>query len=1391
MVPIAFLGSQPPVWRPQRESWSPTAALTCRLACLLVLSLLVVAPAAFGTVTISVDAPSSVQLGTGLRYLIQVTNTGGTSANALVMTDTLPSGVSATSLPSNCAGTTTVICDIGTLAAGQSTTIPIEVVPFTAPATLANSATVTGGNTATASTNVINNGLALVVFVNSSDASDFVTSSPPGISCAGAQDIKHRCYAFFPSGTPVTLTASGPNFVGWSVLGGSCPGTGPCSVTMTQEQQVAAGYTSPLAIPSVTSFGVTGVLGIPFAVDASDAPIGGTPPYTFSFSGVLPAGLTANGSVISGTPTVTGPTFPVTLQVTDSAQPTQGVVSSTGNIAIISAPNTQASLLNGSYALLIRATNDGDFSERAFVGTLTFDGLGGVTSGTVERNCNNVCVVRTFTVTSGSSYSIGPDNRGLINLNLLFNGNPAAPMTFAIAVGEVSSGVASRARVIRFDDNNAPTPGGARGAGELRRQNSAAFTPASLAATYVFGMTGEDPSLNRVVEAGLFSMNATNEIPSGTADVNDNGAISNPSFSGTYTTPSASPAGRTTLTLNLGGGLMSTLVSYVIDANNLFLMTLDSGATSPVVAGTAQRQVSPGSFSLSSLAGPDVISLEGLSGSVFSSNSEVFLGILTATSAGGPAMASITYDANDNRLIQIQQTESGSYAVAANGRSTLNVSAPSPLTAYLIDQDQGFVMATSTNPGFGEIALQTGGPFSNSSFAGHGFSGDREPASPSGGPVNTGTGLAEACTVTFTNDESHARGTLDYGQQLSTGFAVSPSGRVTSTFAFGNLVTYLISQSRGLSTVVDPQEHHPHIVDNFSISLTPEPRLTSIAVTPATTTIGVGQTKQYTATGIYSDQSTKDLTGLVNWVSSDLGVATLNASGLASGAAVGTASILASFGCLSSSPVALSVIGGSLVVTKNTVGGDGTFTFSGTGSGIPASFQITTSGNTGSYPTITNLTPGSSYSISEQSQTGWDQGTPICTNGTPSAIVIAAGQTTTCTFTNTQRGTIVVRKVTNPNPDPTHSSFSFTDGGGLSPSTFSLTNGTSQTFTNLVPTSGYSVSETTPNNGQTGWALTTVGCTSALGTSSKAISGSSTTITLGAGDTMTCTYTNSTARTQVTKTFNGGAIPPGASFTFQLRSGASSAAAGNILESQTFTSATSGGTILFTTLLIPGQQYEMCEQLLPGWMTTLGPPLYSVFNPSGDNSVLCTNFIATAGQTTQFRINNQPPPGGLALTIGFWKNWASCASSQGQQRPVLDQTLASFPGGGVYVGNLFVNTCQNALKILNKSTANGTKAASSPAYNLAAQLLASELNIQAGAGSSTCVVNNVAWSNDILNPVKDALGHTGIDFAQAFNINNANPAMTSLQVTDANYLQTQLNNYNNNLPAQCSTTYQF
>ena len=60
------------------------------------------------------------------------------------------------------------------------------------------------------------------------------------------------------------------------------------------------------------------------------------------------------------------------------------------------------------------------------------------------------------------------------------------------------------------------------------------------------------------------------------------------------------------------------------------------------------------------------------------------------------------------------------------------------------------------------------------------------------------------------------------------------------------------------------------------------PTLSSLAIGPQTQTITTQQTLSMSATGTYSDGSTQDLTGKVNWSSSTTSCATINSSGLVS-----------------------------------------------------------------------------------------------------------------------------------------------------------------------------------------------------------------------------------------------------------------------------------------------------------------------------------------------------------------------------------------------------------------------------------------------------------------------------------------------------------------------------
>jgi hypothetical protein len=430
------------------------------------------------------------------------------------------------------------------------------------------------------------------------------------------------------------------------------------------------------------------------------------------------------------------------------------------------------------------------------------------------------------------------------------------------------------------------------------------------------------------------------------------------------------------------------------------------------------------------------------------------------------------------------------------------------------------------------------------------------------------------------------------------------------------------------------------------------------------------------------------------------------------------------------------------------------------GPGTPAGGEKVPTDGSGNASFSTELQQGS-YTITETVQAGWDQ-----TNKTGDCSFTVdyptdSGKTYTCTFTNVQEGSITVKKVT----DPTSATDKFTFTGDLAGS---IGNGEQIGPTSVKPGT-YSTTETVPS----GWDLTKIVCSDA--DSSGVLATGVTTFKVAAGENVVCTYTDrQRGHAKVIKTLSNGALGT-ATFTFQLRQGASASQAGAILETGTATGQ-NGGVINFTTNLVPGQTYQLCEQMQPGWLTTLGPPLYSVFNPSGDNSVVCTDFAVAAGETKTFTIDNQPPPGGMALTIGYWRNWSSCTG--GGQKPVLDQTLvkaAASPYNTLYWGAnsggtklyLYQLNCVQAVNLLNKSTIDtGQKKASDPAFNLAAQLIAAELNLVSGAG--TCVASTQA-----INDASALLAAVHFDGKKHDNL-------TSAQANTMNSLATTLDKYNNN-----------
>ena len=87
--------------------------------------------------------------------------------------------------------------------------------------------------------------------------------------------------------------------------------------------------------------------------------------------------------------------------------------------------------------------------------------------------------------------------------------------------------------------------------------------------------------------------------------------------------------------------------------------------------------------------------------------------------------------------------------------------------------------------------------------------------------------------------------------------------------------------------------------------------LKSIVVAPVNATIVLGlggQTVQYTATGTFTDDSTRAITNEVAWNSSDTGAATISGAGLATAQAVGQTDITASKDGVTSNTAILNVV---------------------------------------------------------------------------------------------------------------------------------------------------------------------------------------------------------------------------------------------------------------------------------------------------------------------------------------------------------------------------------------------------------------------------------------------------------------------------------------------------
>ena len=670
-----------------------------------------------------------------------------------------------------------------TLAVGANCVIDVAFTP-TQFVTSTGTITITDNGPAANSTQTVNvSGTGAAALTVSVTGTGTVTSAPTGISCPTT------CTASFTGNSQVTLTAvPGANFTFGGFSTNCVPNNtvSSCTVTMSAAETVTATFTSsggggggltirPATLPN-------GAIGATYgqAVFAS----GGTAPFNFTISsGTLPAGLTlgaATGS-IGGVPSGPAGQSTFTVQATDSSSPP---LTGTANftITIAAADSTNNSELNGEYAFLIKGYNDSDGSMVVIAGSFVADGHGNIGSG-IEDADGSTGSQPTQEVTG--AYTLGRDNRGTMTLT-----TPSGTATLAFSVGDIQAGVATKARIIRFDDVSGTT--GHTGSGVLLIQDPTQFQLSGIHGSYAFGESGTN-TVNGGPQAGVGFLNADgngNFTPAGLINLsNGGGAGPSQPISGTYQlTNNTVQNGRISASVTIPS-VSGTVVSsfYVVSATQFIFISLDT-AQNTIYSGMAQLQVPPtGGFGLSSLTN----SVVAVQGKQASGQPIVLIGSLAADGNGNFTLSFV----QNNSDTSTTGTAGGTYTVAANGLAELTyTSGGFPISVvYLDGVNQGFFGVGDNNASFG--TLEPGGAnLSNATVVASGkfFFGTVDPPTSKTGD-ESGVLSFGATTLQASTDLRGSNGVLESDVQGTETYSVAPNGQLTFSTDNQGVVGYVAS----------------------------------------------------------------------------------------------------------------------------------------------------------------------------------------------------------------------------------------------------------------------------------------------------------------------------------------------------------------------------------------------------------------------------------------------------------------------------------------------------------------------------------------------------------------------------------------------------------------------
>jgi hypothetical protein len=297
--------------------------------------------------------------------------------------------------------------------------------------------------------------------------------------------------------------------------------------------------------------------------------------------------------------------------------------------------------LNGTYVFSVSGT-DNLGNAFAAVGTLTANGSGNITGGTLDINdAGSSAPIANAPISGSSTYNVQVDGRGAATLNV------TTPFANKLVLDFVLTSK-SHGFVTEFDAN-------ASGSGTLDMQAAGA----TATGTYAFSFSGADVNGNGFVTVGDFTLGTAGAI-TGVEDFNDNIiAYTNQTLTGQLNLgPSSTPS--TTLTTASGFGTQ-TFDVFAIDATHLKFIQMNAPPAT-LLSGDAFSQTTP-----TIAAGKMAFTLQG-----FVSNNPTALGGFMVTDGAGNITSSSTEDVNNAGSVSAPPSFTAAYASTGGGRFTLN-----------------------------------------------------------------------------------------------------------------------------------------------------------------------------------------------------------------------------------------------------------------------------------------------------------------------------------------------------------------------------------------------------------------------------------------------------------------------------------------------------------------------------------------------------------------------------------------------------------------------------------------------------------------------------------------------------------------------------------------------